>query len=52
MAGTAPALELRGIDMHYGFVRALDAIYFKVDQGEVARRCSATTAPASPACSR
>jgi len=38
MSGTAaqpPALELRGIDMHYGFVRALDAIDFHVGQGEV-----------------
>jgi simple sugar transport system ATP-binding protein len=35
MAGTAPALELRGIDMHYGYVRALDRISIKVDQGEV-----------------
>jgi len=31
----APALELRGIDMHYGYVRALDAIDFHVQQGEV-----------------
>jgi len=30
-----PALELRGIDMHYGFVRALDEIDFHVGQGEV-----------------
>jgi ABC-type sugar transport system ATPase subunit len=29
------ALQLRGIDVHYGFVRALDAIDFHVDQGEV-----------------
>jgi ABC-type sugar transport system ATPase subunit len=35
MTGTAPALELRGIDMHYGYVRALDSISIKVDQGEV-----------------
>jgi ABC-type sugar transport system ATPase subunit len=32
---TTPALELRGIDMHYGYVRALDGITIKVDQGEV-----------------
>ena len=31
----APALELRSIDMHYGFVRALDSIDFQVVQGEV-----------------
>jgi ABC-type sugar transport system ATPase subunit len=30
-----PALELSGIDMHYGFVRALDSIAFSVGQGEV-----------------
>ena len=30
-----PALELRAIDVHYGFVRALDAIDFRVEQGEV-----------------
>jgi ABC-type sugar transport system ATPase subunit len=30
-----PALELRGTDMHYGYVRALDAIDFAVRQGEV-----------------
>jgi simple sugar transport system ATP-binding protein len=30
-----PALELRSIDMHYGFVRALDSIDFQVGQGEV-----------------
>ena len=35
MAGTAPALELRGIDMHYGYVRALDAVDFHVLPGEV-----------------
>ncbi|WP_062385947.1 ATP-binding cassette domain-containing protein [Demequina iriomotensis] len=32
---TAPALELAGIDMHYGYVRALDSIDFHVGQGEV-----------------
>jgi simple sugar transport system ATP-binding protein len=32
---TAPALELRRIDMHYGYVRALDAIDLQVRQGEV-----------------
>jgi ABC-type sugar transport system ATPase subunit len=31
----APALELTGIDMHYGFVRALDSIDIHVQQGEV-----------------
>ena len=35
MAGTAPALQLEGIDMHYGFVRALDGIDFHVQPGEV-----------------
>jgi ABC-type sugar transport system ATPase subunit len=30
-----PALELRGIDMHYGYVRALDGIDIAVHQGEV-----------------
>jgi ABC-type sugar transport system ATPase subunit len=30
-----PALELRGIDKHYGFVKALDAVDFHVDGGEV-----------------
>lgn len=32
---TSPALELSAIDMHYGFVRALDKIDFQVHQGEV-----------------
>ena len=31
----APALELTGIEMHYGFVRALDGIDFHVAPGEV-----------------
>jgi simple sugar transport system ATP-binding protein len=31
----AAALELQSIDMHYGFVRALDSIDIKVGQGEV-----------------
>jgi ABC-type sugar transport system ATPase subunit len=31
----AAALQLRGVEVHYGFVRALDAIDFHVDQGEV-----------------
>jgi len=31
----AAALELQSIDMHYGFVRALDSIDFRVGQGEV-----------------
>ena len=30
-----PALELRGVDMHYGFVKALDRIDVRVAQGEV-----------------
>ena len=30
-----PALELRGIEKHYGFVRALDDIDFHVDAGEI-----------------
>jgi simple sugar transport system ATP-binding protein len=33
-AGT-PALELTGVEMHYGFVRALDDIDFRVHPGEV-----------------
>ena len=33
--GTTPALELSGIEMHYGFVRALDDIHIKVMPGEV-----------------
>ena len=32
---STPALALEGVDMHYGFVRALDTIDFHVDQGEV-----------------
>ena len=32
---TTAALELASIDMHYGFVRALDGIDFRVHQGEV-----------------
>ena len=35
MTDIAPALALTGIDMHYGFVRALDSIDFTVGQGEV-----------------
>ena len=35
MTAVAPALELRKIDMHYGYVRALDAIDIAVQQGEV-----------------
>ena len=35
VAGAPPALELRGVDMHYGFVRALDSIDFHVNHGEV-----------------
>ena len=34
-ATDVPALELEGVDMHYGFVRALAAIDFHVGQGEV-----------------
>jgi simple sugar transport system ATP-binding protein len=30
-----PALELRGVDMHYGYVRALDCIDFAVHHGQV-----------------
>ena len=30
-----PALELRGVDMHYGYVRALDGIDVAVQRGEV-----------------
>lgn len=32
---STPALELTGIEMHYGFVRALDDIAFRVMPGEV-----------------
>jgi ABC-type sugar transport system ATPase subunit len=32
---TTPALELHKIDMHYGYVRALDQIDIEVGQGEV-----------------
>ena len=32
---STPALELSGIEMHYGFVRALDGIDFHVQPGEV-----------------
>ncbi len=34
-AATTPALELSGIELHYGFVRALDGIDFRVMPGEV-----------------
>ena len=34
-AGRSTALELRGIDMHYGYVRALDGIDIEVRRGEV-----------------
>jgi simple sugar transport system ATP-binding protein len=34
-AEATPALALHGVDMHYGYVRALDAIDFQVAQGEV-----------------
>src|SRR6478736_4122154 len=32
---TTPALELSNIELHYGFVRALDGIDFRVEPGEV-----------------
>ncbi len=32
---STPALDLRAIDKHYGFVKALDRIDFSVDPGEV-----------------
>lgn len=32
---TTPALELSGIEMHYGYVKALNSIDFHVSQGEV-----------------
>jgi simple sugar transport system ATP-binding protein len=32
---TVPALRLSGIDLHYGFVKALDGIDFQVGRGEV-----------------
>jgi ABC-type sugar transport system ATPase subunit len=35
VTAVTPALELRDIDMHYGFVRALDGIDVRVAQGEV-----------------
>jgi simple sugar transport system ATP-binding protein len=35
MVAAVPALELRGVEVHYGFVRALDSIDFHVNQGEV-----------------
>jgi simple sugar transport system ATP-binding protein len=35
MVDSPPALELRAVDLHYGYVRALDAIDIAVDQGEV-----------------
>jgi simple sugar transport system ATP-binding protein len=34
-APSGTALQLRGIDMHYGYVRALDGIDIEVRQGEV-----------------
>jgi ABC-type sugar transport system ATPase subunit len=30
-----PAFDLTGIDLHYGFVKALDNVDFRVEQGEV-----------------
>jgi simple sugar transport system ATP-binding protein len=35
VTNASPALQLTGIDLHYGFVRALDQIDFTVGQGEV-----------------
>ncbi|WP_456843713.1 ATP-binding cassette domain-containing protein [Cellulomonas sp. P5_C6] len=35
MTDQTPALELEAVDMHYGYVRALDSIDFRVGQGEV-----------------
>jgi ABC-type sugar transport system ATPase subunit len=35
MPDSVAALELRGVDMHYGYVRALDAVDFHVQPGEV-----------------
>ncbi|WP_433382009.1 ATP-binding cassette domain-containing protein [Actinoplanes sp. CA-142083] len=32
---TSPALEMTDIDMHYGYVRALDGVSIEVQQGEV-----------------
>lgn len=32
---SVPALELQGVELHYGFVRALDGIDFCVEPGEV-----------------
>ena len=29
-----PALNLKGIDLHYGYVKALDGVNFHVNQGE------------------
>ena len=29
-----PALDLQGIELHYGYVKALDGINFRVNQGE------------------
>jgi ABC-type sugar transport system ATPase subunit len=35
MTDAPPALELRGVDMHYGYVRALDGVDVAVRPGEV-----------------
>jgi simple sugar transport system ATP-binding protein len=35
MVDVPPALELRGVELHYGFVRALDAIDIRIRSGEV-----------------
>src|SRR6516165_3705352 len=35
MTDQVPALELTGIDMHYGYVRALDQIDFHIMNGEI-----------------
>jgi simple sugar transport system ATP-binding protein len=35
MTDVPPALELRGVDVHYGYVRALDGIDIRIRSGEV-----------------
>ena len=49
MTETAPALELQGIDMHYGFVRALDTIDFTSVRARWSGS-SVTTVPGSRPC--
>ena len=34
MSDKTPALDLKGIDLHYGYVKALDGVNFHVNQGE------------------